>query len=236
MCRPPSAWKRRGMARKYRLVVENSPHHVIQRGNRRQRVFFSDQDKQKYLTLLKKNCDENGVRLWAYCLMDNHVHLVLVPSSFDGLAKAVGRTHWRYTLSINRREQWRGYLWQGRFSSFVLQGNYLRAVIRYVELNPVRAGIVRKADSYPWSSAAAHIKKFENKYLSYFPLLDEIQDWQEYLEGVEEESDLKLFRKHLSTGRPLGGKEFLQELSGKLGIDLMPKRSGPKPRIKCVSP
>ncbi len=224
------------MSRRYRLVVENFPHHVIQRGNRRQKVFFSEQDKEMYLVLLKEQCRKFNVLIWAYCLMDNHVHLVLVPGRVEGLAKAVAQTHWRYTFLINKREGWRGYLWQGRFSSFVLHEIYLRAVVRYVELNPVRAGIVARAGQYSWSSAKAHIAGGRDKFLDHLPLLDEIKDWAVYLKGAQDEKEVRLFRRHLSTGRPLGDQGFLKALSLKFGIDLLPQKPGRKPGNKCVSP
>lgn len=224
------------MSRLSRIVVEGMPHHVIQRGNRRQKVFFCDEDKRKYLTLLVKYCKVYRVAIWAYCLMDNHVHLVLAPSDRNGLAKAVGQTHWWYTLAVNKSRDWRGYLWQGRFKSFVLHDSYLRAVIRYVETNPVRANITAKAELYPWSSAQAHVLKRTDTLLSHFYLLDEIKEWSEYLNVNENTENLTLLRKHQSTGRPLGDTSFLQHISYKLGVDLIPQKPGPKKGIKCVSP
>ncbi len=218
------------MARKFRVVAEGLAHHVIQRGNRRQKVFFSEEDKRIYLSLLKKYCDQHGVLIWAYCLMDNHVHLVLVPSRAESLAQAVGQAHWWYTTIVNKRQGWKGYLWQGRFNSFVLHNNYLRSVVRYVELNPVRAGMVEHAERFPWSSARAHIERLDDPILDHLPLLDEIQDWKQYLQGEVRPDDLKLFRRHLSTGKPLGDKSFIEELSGKLGVDLTPQKPGPKPK------
>ena len=218
------------MSRRSRIVVEGLAHHIIQRGNRRQKVFFSENDKRLYLSLLKKYCEKYGVLIWAYCLMDNHVHLVLVPSKIEGFCQAVGQTHWWYTTIVNKREKWKGYLWQGRFKSFVLHGNYLKNVVRYVELNPVRAGMVQCAEQYGWSSARVHIEGTKDPILDYSPLLDEIVDWKEYLRGEEGVDNLKLFRNHLSTGKPLGDKIFLEELSSKIGIDLTLKKPGPKPK------
>jgi putative transposase len=117
------------------------PHHITQRGNRRQQTFFGDEDYAAYVDLLTEWCGNCGVEVWAYCLMPNHVHLIAVPSSEDGLARAVGEAHRRYTRMINFREGWRGYLWQGRFASFPMDASYLPAA----------------AESYPWSSAAAHV-------------------------------------------------------------------------------
>ena len=144
------------MARLARVVAPGRPHHVTQRGNRRQQTFFSDGDYREYLALLGQWCTEYGVRVWAYCLMPNHVHLILVPPSEDALCRAVGETHRRYTRHVNFREGWRGHLWQGRFASFVMDEPHLLAAARYVERNPVKAKLVRKAENWPWSSAAAH--------------------------------------------------------------------------------
>jgi putative transposase len=161
--------------------------------------------------------------------MENHIHLVLVPADRYGLATAVAQAHWHYTTLINKRENWCGHLWQARFSSFVLNDSYLRAVVRYVELNPVRGGLVKKAELYKYSSARAHMEGSPDPYLDHLPLLDEIKDWSEYLRGEVDHEDLLKLRKHVSTGRPLGSKEFLEELSRKLNIEFMPKKRGPKP-------
>ena len=142
------------MARLARVVVPGLPHHVTQRGNRRQQTFFGDQDYQAYKDLAATFAAKAGVAVWAYCLMPNHVHLILVPETREGLHQALGETHRRYTRRINFREGWRGYLWQGRFASFPLDEAHLHAAGRYVELNPLRAGLVEKAEDWPWSSAA----------------------------------------------------------------------------------
>jgi len=139
------------MARIARVVAAGLPHHVTQRGNRRQPVFFGDDDYKAYRALLAEGCRAAGVAIWAYCLMPNHVHLILVPSDADGLRAALGEVHRRYTRQVNLREGWRGYLWQGRFASFPMDESYLLACARYVELNPVRAKLVRRAADWRWS-------------------------------------------------------------------------------------
>ena len=130
------------MPRIARVVVPRYPHHVTQRGNRRQQTFFCDDDYRAYLRLMAEWCKRCVVEIWAYCLMPNHVHLIAVPNSEDGLRQGIGEAHRRYTRRVNFRERWRGHLWQGRFASFVLDDNYLPAATRYVEMNPVRAGMV----------------------------------------------------------------------------------------------
>ena len=138
------------MARLARLVIPGLPHHITQRGNRRQKTFFNDGDYQAYLELMAEWCGEHGVEIWSYCLMPNHVHLIAVPKTEDGLRCAIGEAHRRYTRRINFRKKWRGYLWQGRFASFVMDEPYLLAAARYVELNPVRAKLVKTARQWPW--------------------------------------------------------------------------------------
>lgn len=216
------------MPRIARVVNADHPHHIIQRGNRKQKVFFKEEDKAAYLRILREQSEKYGVYCWAYCLMDNHVHLIAVPETEKGLAMAIGETHRRYTCMINLREGWRGYLWQGRFSSFPLDPAYLYSAIRYVERNPVRAGIVTKAENYIWSSARAHIQKIKDPILRDFYLTEEIPDWREYLRNPDENENLATFRKHAQTGRPLGPKSFLKNLEQKSGRVLVKQKPGPK--------
>ena len=145
------------MPRQARVVIPGAPHHVTQRGNRRQQTFFCDADYVAYLHLAAEAFREAGVEVWAYCLMPNHVHLIAAPSRPDALAEAVGATHVRYTRRINSRERWTGYLWQGRFASFPMDEDYLLSCVRYIGLNPVRAGLTAGAIDWPWSSVGAHL-------------------------------------------------------------------------------
>ena len=141
------------MGRIARVVAPGMPHHVTQRGNRRMQTFLREADYGVYLELMAAWCAAHQVTIWAYCLMPNHVHVVAVPQTIEGLGRAVGEAHRRYTRHINFREGWRGYLWQGRFASFVMDEDHLLRAMRYVELNPVRAGLVSAPDRWPWSSA-----------------------------------------------------------------------------------
>ena len=136
------------MARLARVVAPGYPHHVVQRGNRRLPTFFRDDDYWLYPKLMTEWCEVFPVDIWAYCLMTNHVHLIAVPETADGLRRAMGEAHRRYTAAINKREQWTGPLWQGRFSSVVMDEEHLLTAARYVELNPVRAKMARAADEY----------------------------------------------------------------------------------------
>jgi putative transposase len=138
----------------------------MQRGNRRQNVFFSTDDKSYYLRLLQKWGHVAGLAIWAYCLMDNHVHFVAVPFLTTSLAAAFGQTHKAYTKTINGRHGWEGFLWQGRYLSYPMDDPYLYRAMRYIELNPVRANLVEHAADYPWSSARSHVFGEENALLS----------------------------------------------------------------------
>ena len=135
------------MPRIARIVVPHLPHHVTQRGNRRMKTFFCDEDYLEYLRLLAHWCSRHGNRIWAYCLMPNHVHLIVVPRTADGLRRGIGEAHRRYSRRINFRQGWRGHLWQARFASFVMDEPHLIAAARYVERNPVRARLRKSGDS-----------------------------------------------------------------------------------------
>ena len=197
------------MARIARAVAPGIPHHITQRGNRRQQTFFNDEDYQFYLELMSEWCVKYHVEAWAYCLMPNHVHLILVPETKDGLKLAVGEAHRRYTRRINFREGWRGHLWQGRFASFIMNESYLLACTKYVELNPVRAGLVKQPQDWPWSSARSHIRGGDDILVKTNPLLNLIEKpWEMFLKNDVAEQEIELFRKHERTGRPIGDGHF----------------------------
>jgi putative transposase len=221
------------MARIARAVAPGIPHHVTQRGNRRQQTFFGDEDYQAYLELMAEWCAAYNVQIWAYCLMPNHVHLIAVPKTKDGLNLAIGEAHRRYSRGINFREGWRGHLWQGRFSSFILDESYLLACTRYVELNPVRAGLVKKPEAWRWSSAAAHAKRKDDILVRTKPLLAMIKSpWGKFFSVDVQESDMALFRKHERTGWPIGDDAFIERLERLLDRKLKPKKPGPKVKDK----
>ncbi len=216
------------MARIARVVAQGYPHHVTQRGNRRQRVFFNDEDYQAYLDLLSEWCLHEGVEVWAYCLMPNHVHLMVVPHSPEGLAGAIGETHRRYTRRVNFREQWRGYLWQGRFASFPMEGPYAVACARYIELNPVRAGLVKKPEAWRWSSSGAHLRGEYGAIIRSPKPLGSPQEWASLLKGGLAEAEAEAIRRCERTGRPLGSDRFIERLEGRLGRTLKPQKPGRK--------
>ncbi len=174
---------------------------MTQRGNRRQQTFFCDEDYAAYVELMADWCREERVAIWAYCLMPNHVHLIAVPQTEPGLRRAVGEAHRRYTRRINFREKWRGYLWQGRFASFVMDEPHLLAAARYVELNPVRASLVADAADWPFSSARAHLSACDDRLVEVGAM---VADWGAFLDSALPEEQLRALRNHARTGRPLG--------------------------------
>ena len=216
------------VARLARVVVPFYPHHITQRGNRRQRVFFSEQDYHDYIELMIAAKARSGVEVWAYCLMPNHVHFVVTPTTQEGLREFFGEAHRRYTRKINFREGWRGYLWQGRFHSFVMDERYLVAAVRYVELNPVRAKLSETASSWRWSSAGAHLAAVDDGLVTVKPMLDRIHNWTSFLGEKNDDCDLDEIRKHCSTGRPLGNNSFIDALEDKTGRKLHKRHSGPQ--------
>ncbi len=162
--------------------------------------------------------------------MPNHVHLILVPSDEDGLGRALGEAHRRYTRRINFREGWRGHLWQERFHSFPMDETWLMAAARYVELNPPRAGLVKRARQWPWSSAAAHLAGRDDGLVEAAPLLELAPDWRDYLAEDLEAEKLEAPRRHARTGRPLGTAGFVTRLERHFGRPLAPRKPGPPPK------
>jgi putative transposase len=160
------------MARIARFVVPGLPHHVTQRGNRRETVFFSDADYELYRDLLGQQCRKHGVAVWSYCLMPNHVHLILVPDRAEALGRALGDTHRRYSAVVNARLRVTGHLFQSRYGSVILDEDHLMAAARYVALNPVRARLVSRAQDWRWSSVRAHLDRRDDGLVSVAPLLD----------------------------------------------------------------
>lgn len=216
------------MARIPRVIIPDVPHHITQRGNRRQNVFFSDADKAHYLQILLRNIRKFGMTILAYCLMNNHIHLIALAALKSGFVRAISETHRKYTTVINIREDWKGYLWQGRFVSCPMDGAHLYYAVRYVEQNPVRAKLVEKAEDYPWSSARAHVFGTEDALLSDIKPFLSIPDWSEYLRLPEQAAELEKIRRHSRTGWPLGSDEFIEKLEAQTGRRLKPLPPGRK--------
>ena len=218
------------MPRMARIVIPDVPHHVTQRGNRREDVFFDDEDRRRYLLLLLEYTQKHALDIWAYCLMTNHVHFVAVPRERDSLAAAFKPVDMRYSQHVNRRLHTTGHLWQGRYYSCPLDDEHLWEAVRYVERNPVRAAMVKRAEQYPWSSAAAHCGRRPDPLISgALQTRGVVDDWSRWLRQGDDDKTLKLLRLRTRTGRPAGDAAFvarLEELSGRF---LAPRKAG-RPR------
>jgi putative transposase len=215
------------MPRIARVVAEGYPHHIIQRGNNRQNVFFDSEDRVFYLELLKKYSKECGNSVHAYCLMENHVHMLLTPERQDSLAKAMQKLSLRFTQHINRKFNRTGRLWECRyFSAIVDKETYLWSVLRYIEKNPVRAKLVERPAQYKWSSANNPYKK---EIVT--PILDEHeqQEYINFLNKPEDEIQIQLIRNKTYSGKPIGSTVFVNHIEKILERDLDTRPKG-RPR------
>ena len=215
------------MPRIARVVAVRLPHHVTQRGNNREPVLFSDDDRRFYLWNLAEYCRKHGFSVWAYCLMDNHVHFLGVPEQEESLARSFGGPNLVFTQKVNREQHRSGRLWQNRFFSCpVERDGYLVPVLRHIEQNPVRAGLVNKAWDHVWSSAKSRLTGTPD------PLLDtpdwlkqqlEALDYKRYLMQTSPDEEDEV-RSKTRTGRPLGGTGFTAVLESNLGRVLAARR------------
>jgi putative transposase len=215
------------MPRRARFVKPGLPHHITQRGNNRQEVFTSCGDRLRYIEILAEHLERHGVRVLAWCLMTNHIHLVAIPSDEGSLGLALGQAHSQYALEWNRRRERVGHLWQNRFFSCGLETDRVFAAIRYVELNPSRAGMVGDAWDWPWSSAAAHVTEGTGDILldagwrewTIDARLGEwsFEDWRGLLGGDQMEEEVRTLRRATWTGEPLGSERFVKELESEAG-------------------
>jgi len=222
------------MSRVARIVVPGFPHHVTQRGNRRADIFLTDGDRESYLSYLHTYATKRGLSVWAYCLMTNHVHLIVSPESEQSLSEALHDAHTAYAMHFNGRMKQSGHVWQGRFYACTLDETHLWEAVRYVECNPVRAGMVQRAEDFPWSSAPAHcgVRAPHPVLAKGFPPDDAIDDWAEWLhEDFWDMSVWEHIRRQTHTGHPCGSKEFLDQLEGSLGRSVRPNKGG-RPRKK----
>lgn len=221
------------MPRRSRIVIPGAPHHVTQRGNRRERVFHSPGDTAAYLDLLHKYSVDFGIEIVAYCLMPNHVHIVLVPKTAEALHRALKAVHGRYAQRVNRLFGRRGHVWQDRYFSSPLDAGYFANAVRYVELNPVRAGMVAKAEDFRWSSAQAHCRVATDRVIGHTTLsavLGGISNWSAWLaEGVSDET-LTTLRQNAGQNLPCGSEEFITSLESVCGRTLRFRPRGGQPR------
>lgn len=193
------------MPRTARIVVPDVPHHIVQRGNRQAAIFFSDADRRRYVDMLADACSANAVRCLAWCLMDNHVHLILVPPTADALRATLSSTHTRYAQRVNRQQQLTGHLFQGRYASYAMDDAHLMVAVRYVENNPVKAGLVGAAGDWRWSSARAHLDGIDDGLTNVAAIGQHIANWRAYLaDGLEAAERDEAVEAAMRSGRPLG--------------------------------
>jgi putative transposase len=214
------------MGRRARVVIEGIPHHVIQRGSRRQQTFFSNSDYEFYMRVMQQRCCLHGIEIWAYCLMPNHVHLIAVPMRADELSRAIGEAHRYYAVRVNMRQKWEGHLWQERFSSYPMDEKHLLAAARYIERNPVAAGLTDRPEIWRWSSARAHLEGRDDGLVMVAPLLNIVPNWGVILQ--QQSKHIDTYKIHERTGLPLGDEEFLERCETAVGISLRHKKPGPK--------
>ena len=220
------------MSRLARVVLPGVPHHVTQRGNRREQTFFEDGDYGLYLDLLADAARRAQVEVWSYCLMPNHVHIIAVPQDEDGLRRTFRYVHRHYTGYINARLRVTGHLWQGRFSSVAMDESHLMSALRYVALNPVRARLVARAGDWRWSSTGALLRGADDQVVKVAPALDRVGDFGAFLdEAFDEALTYAPLRKAESIGRPVGAKDWLAAMEARTGRTLAPQKRGPKPLV-----
>jgi putative transposase len=220
------------MGRMARVAVPGYCYHITHRGNRRSRIFFEEGDQEAYCGWLKRYTERYALRIWAWCLMTNHIHLVAEPMGERSLARALGHGHGKYAQWVNARYGLSGHLWQGRFFSAAMDEEHLWQAVRYVELNPVRAGLVADARDWLWSSARAHISGQLDELLSPGgPLVGLSEDWGSWLRRGVDEKTMQRIRLSTHTGRPCGDSGFVQLFEEQLNRLLQPQKPGPKRRL-----
>jgi putative transposase len=214
-----------------RVVLPGVPHHITQRGNRRAAVFSEDADYLRYIELLELYSRQFGLQIAAYCLMGNHVHVVGLPNRSDSIAWTFKYSHGVYATEFNKKYRKSGHLWQARPFSCVLDAQHTVAALRYVERNPVRAGMVARAEDYRWSSAAAHCGMGEDPLLTAScPEVPDARHWSSWLAGDSDFGEEQRIRDHTFSGRPCGSEDFIRRTEAAVGRCLTPGKPGPKPR------
>lgn len=215
------------MPRTARVILPNYPHHIIQRGHNKQAVFASDDDYLFYIENLKEWKEKLGCKIYAYCIMTNHVHIVIDPGEDESnLGKLMKRIAGRQTRYINKIEGRSGTLWESRYkSSPISNDEYLMICCRYVELNPLRAGMVERPEAYRWSSCRHKLGLEKNDWLDAYPVYAGLGDseevrssrYREWLDSSISESELKLIRESVQRGQLTGDGSFVEEVANMLG-------------------
>jgi putative transposase len=216
------------MARLARAIFPGIAHHVTQRGNGRSQTFFDDDDYALYRSLLREHCAAAEVAVWAWCLMPNHVHLVLVPSDPDGIRRALSRVHRIYAGHVHARLRRTGHFWQGRFGCVAMDDEHVCAAFRYIALNPVRAGLVARAQDWRWSSTRAQLGLEDDGLTMTAATHERVPDFAALLAAAEDTEAVTRLRRAESVGRPIGSGAFLEELERRYARPLMRGKPGPR--------
>ncbi len=201
------------MSRIIRVVVPGLPHHVTQRGVRSIDIFENDRDRRFYLRMLSESATKHKLDIKCWCLMSNHVHLIVVPENDESLSQTIGSAHWAYAINFNERKGVKGRLFQGRFYSTPMSYVHYYAAVRYILRNPVRSGIVMNAWDYEWSSTRFHMRLIDNDPLVSEPdIINSFLSWREYL--ATDPGEMDLIRKRTKSGNPCGEADFIRKIEG----------------------
>ncbi len=224
------------MARLARIVLPHIPHHVTQRGNGRAQTFFSDADYRLYLNLLIEHCQHHSVSILGWCLMPNHVHLILTPPDKDALRGALSRVHRMYAGHIHAREKRTGHFWQGRFGCVAMDEEHLVAAMAYLALNPVRAKLAGRAEDWPWSSVHAYRRARRGDGVTDMEAVEPyLKAAKQIIKAGEEDVRFKTLRQSETIGRPIGNDDFLSRAEKLVGRKLKPGKRGPRPKSRAAS-
>lgn len=224
------------MARKARIVVEGLPHHIMQRGNYGQEVFFDDEDYRTYLEWVMYYSERYCLKILGYCLLPNHIHFIVIPDKKSSMSRVFNIVNMKYAQYMNKKMEEKGHLWQGRYYSCVMDDLYVAIALKHIEDNPVRSGLVEEPWEWKWSSCAYHVgvSKPQISLTSIDTVVDMTPDvWRRYLMGRDRVTLVENFVKHSILGRPLGSEQFIQELEKKLSKSLkVAPRGRPKKTVK----
>ncbi len=217
------------MVRIARIVIPGLPHVVTQRGFDNQQAFFSPEDYGLYLSLASEAFELQKIDVLAWSLIFNRVSLLVVPSSEEGLARALGEVHRRYSREVNARLGKEGRLWHARFNSFAIEKDNVADTAKFIELVPLATGLVLSPEAYPWASSRARLGGVADP-LGAPKSVGRIQNWEKFLAKPLAPAFIKKLGQHESTGRPMGSENFILGLEGEMGIRLRPKKRGRKPK------
>jgi REP-associated tyrosine transposase len=215
------------MPRIGRIVVVGSPHHVTQRGNYNQKVFYSNKDRVFYLKLLAKYSKQHQLQILAYCLMNNHVHFIVVPKKEDSMAMTFKITHMKYSQYFNEKRKIKGHLWQSRFYSCVMDERHAYMAARYVEQNPVKAKLINEAWEWGWSSAACHVGHQDiEDFMVKCDFLPKADEWKKELAFHELKPIIDKLELCTRTGRPFADFFTIKKLEKTTKRYLRCRRAG----------